>query len=116
MLPTYLILVFFIGIFHILYKGNLSFILLIFLIALPIIMIVILAIQTKLLTVNISSDGAVTERGKPTVIRLTLSNSFFLPITACKISARYVSHFAPDKSVTGKYSVIVPVNHSKMFL
>ena len=111
MLPTYLILVFFIGIFHILYKGNLSFILLIFLIALPVVMFIILLIQTKLLTVTISSDVAVTERGKPTVLRLTLHNRFFLPITACKISVRYVSRFAPDKSVTGKYSVIVPINH-----
>ena len=111
MLPTYLILVFFIGIFHILYKGDLSFILLVFLIALPVVMFIILAVQTKLLIVTLSSDGAVTERGKSSVLRLTLHNRFFLPITACKISVRYVSRFAPDKSVTGKYSVIVPINH-----
>ena len=111
MLPTYLILVFFIGIFHILYKGNLSFILLIFLIALPVVMFIILLIQTRLLTVTIASDGAVTERRKPTVLRLTLHNRFFLPVTACKISVRYVSRSAPDKSVTGKYSIIVPINH-----
>ncbi|MCH5348826.1 MAG: DUF58 domain-containing protein [Oscillospiraceae bacterium] len=114
MLPTYLILVFFIGIFHILYKGDLSFILLVFLIAMPIIMFVILAIQTKLLTVTLSSDGAVTERGRPSVLRLTLNNRFFLPITACKISVRYIIHFAPNKNVPGKYSVIVPVNHRDM--
>ncbi|MCH5193284.1 MAG: DUF58 domain-containing protein [Oscillospiraceae bacterium] len=111
MLPTYLILIFFMGIFHVLYKGDLSFILLVFLIVLPIVLFIILVIQTRLLTVTISSDGAAAERGKPSILRLTLHNRFFLPVTACKIAVRYTGRFAPDKGVSGKYSVIVPVNH-----
>ena len=54
MFITYIILTIFIGIFHILYKGDLSFIILAFLFALPVVMFIILAIQVRLLQISVS--------------------------------------------------------------
>lgn len=110
MLPTYLILLIFMGVFHVLYKGDLSFILLLFFIVLPIILTAVLAVQTKLLRLSFSRDGSLTERGKSALIKITLENPTIFPITACRITLRYEKVFAPEKSRPEKYSVTVPVN------
>lgn len=112
MFITYIILTFFIGIFHILYKGDLSFIILAFLISLPAVMFIILAIQVKLLKITVSSDNAVSERGKAALVRVILSNRSILPIAACKISVKYRSVFMSDisrKPTDERYSITVPV-------
>lgn len=110
MLPTYLILLLFMGIFHVLYKGDLSFILLVFFIVLPIILTAILALQTKLLRLSVLKDASLTERGKPAIIKIMLENPTVFPITACKVTMRYECFFAPDKCRPEKYSVTVPIN------
>ncbi|MDE6709969.1 MAG: DUF58 domain-containing protein, partial [Oscillospiraceae bacterium] len=112
MFITYIILTIFIGIFHILYKGDLSFIILAFLFALPVVMFIILAIQVRLLRISVSSDNAVSERGKAASIRVILHNRSVLPIAACKISVKYRSIYMSDvssKSSDEKYSITIPV-------
>lgn len=112
MFITYIILTIFIGIFHILYKGDLSFIILAFLFALPAVMFIILAIQVRLLRINVSSDNAVSERGKAATVRVTLHNRSVLPIAACKISLKYRSVYMSDisdKQLYEKYSITIPV-------
>lgn len=112
MFITYIILTIFIGIFHILYKGDLSFIILAFLFALPVVMFIILAIQVRLLQISVSSDNAVSERGKAASIRVILNNRSVLPIAACKISVRYRSVYMSDvssKPNNEKYSITIPV-------
>lgn len=116
MFITYIILTIFIGIFHILYKGDLSFIILAFLIALPAVMFVILAIQARLLRINVSSDNAVSERGKAAAVRVILHNRSVLPIAACKISLKYRCIYMADtsakaayKNADEKYTITIPV-------
>lgn len=112
MFITYIILTIFIGIFHILYKGDLSFIIFAFLFALPAVMFIILAIQVKLLRISVSSDNAVSERGKAASIRVILHNRSVLPIAACKISVKYRSIYMSDvsaKPADEKYSITIPV-------
>lgn len=112
MFSTYIILTIFIGIFHILYKGDLSFIIFAFLFALPAVMFVILAIQVRLLRISVSSDNAVSERGKAAAVRIILRNRSVLPIAACKISVRYRSVYmsdVPAKPADEKYSITIPV-------
>ncbi|MDE6132419.1 MAG: hypothetical protein K2G04_03460 [Oscillospiraceae bacterium] len=112
MLITYIILTIFIGIFHILYKGDLSFIILAFLFALPAVMFIILAIQVKLLRINVSSDNAVSERGKAAAVRVILHNRSLLPIAACKISMKYRCIYMADTSAKPtyeKYTITIPV-------
>lgn len=110
MLPTYLILLIFMGVFHVLYKGDLSFILLVFFMVLPIILASILVLQIKLLRLSVLKDASLTERGKPAVIKIILENPTIFPITACKVTMRYECFFAPDKCRPEKYTVTVPIN------
>ena len=112
MFITYIILTIFIGIFHILYKGDLSFIIFAFLFALPAVMFIILAIQVKLLRISVSSDNAVSERGKAASIRIIFHNLSVLPIAACKISVKYRNIYMSDisaKPADEKYSITIPV-------
>lgn len=112
MFITYIILTIFIGIFHILYKGDLSFIILAFLIALPAVMFIILAVQVRLLRINVSSDNAVSERGKAAAVRVILHNRSVLPIAACKISLKYRCVYMADVSAKPsdeKYTITIPV-------
>lgn len=112
MFITYIILIIFIGIFHILYKGDLSFIILAFLIAMPVVTFIILAIQTRLLRIAVSSDNAVSERGKAASVKVTLQNRSVLPIAACKISVKYKSVYMSDISsrpANERYSITIPV-------
>ena len=112
MFITYIILTIFIGIFHILYKGDLSFIIFAFLFALPVVMFIILAIQVKLLRISVSSDNAVSERGKAASIRIIFRNRSLLPIAACKISVKYRSVYMSEvsaKPADEKYSITIPV-------
>lgn len=110
MLPTYLILLLFMGVFHVLYKGDLSFILLVFFIVLPMLLTSILAVQTKLLRLSVLKDASLTERGKPAIIRIMLENPTIFPITACKVTMRYECFFVPNKRRPEKYTVTVPIN------
>ncbi|MDE7288169.1 MAG: DUF58 domain-containing protein [Oscillospiraceae bacterium] len=112
MFITYIILTIFIGIFHILYKGDLSFIILAFLFALPVVMFIILAIQVRLLRISVSSDNSVSERGKAALIRIIFHNRSILPIAACKISVKYRSVYMsdiPSKRSDEKYTITIPV-------
>lgn len=107
---TYIILVVLIFVFHILYKGDLSFILLAFLLLMPVVLFVILAIQAAMLKISVSCAVKSAERGKPEVLKITLENPTVFPITACRLKIRYKSFFPPDKPVSEKYSVMVPVS------
>ena len=107
---TYIILVALIFVFHILYKGDLSFVLLAFLVLMPIVLFVLLIIQTAMLKITVSCAAKSAERGKPEILKIILDNPTFFPITACRLTVRYKSFFPPDKPVSEKYSLVVPVS------
>lgn len=110
MQTTYIILLVMIFIFHILYKGDLSFILLVFLAAMPVLLFIILIIQTAKLHISIGSSSKAAERDKPETIKIFLENTAFLPVTACRLTFRYKCCFPPNEPVNEKYSVIIPVS------
>ena len=107
---TYIILAVLVYIFHILYKGDLSFILVAFLVLMPAALFVLLTIQAAMLKISVSCASKSAERGKPEVLKIVLYNPTIFPITACRLSVRYKSFFPPDKPAAEKYSVIVPVS------
>lgn len=108
----YIFLTLAIGFFHILYKGDLSFIIFAFMIVLPVVTFVITAVQTKLLKIAVSSDNTVSERGKAASVNVVLRNRALLPIAACKISGKYRCVYMSEKSEKAayeEYSISVPV-------
>ena len=113
---TYIILLIMIFIFHILYKGDLSFILLVFLTAMPVLLFILLIIQTAKLNISISSSSKASERGKPEVIKIFLENTAFLPVTACRLTFRYKCFFPPDKRSTAGISIYLPQERRCMIL
>ena len=110
MQAAYFILVALIFVFHILYKGDLSFILLAFLVLLPVVLFLVISIQAAMLKISVSCQAKSMERGKPEVLKITLDNPTIFPIAACRLKIRYKSFFPPDKPVSEKYSVTVPVS------
>ena len=76
----------------------------------PVLLFILLIIQTAKLNISISSSSKASERGKPEVIKIFLENTMFLPVTACRLTFRYKCFFPPDKPVYEKYSVIIPVS------
>lgn len=110
MLPAYIVLTVSIGVFHILYKGDLSFILLVFLIAMPAVMFIILCIQTKLLKVKVTCVNSVSERGSPALLKVTLHNRSLLPMAACRVAVRYKPVFSAEKLPEEICGMTVPIN------
>ena len=106
---TYIILTALIFVFHILYKGDLSFILLIVLILMPIVLFVLLTIQAAMLKISVDSHSKAAERGKPEILKITLNNPTIFPIAVCRLTVRCKSFFPPNKPVREKYSVTVPI-------
>lgn len=107
---TYIILVILIYVFHILYKGDLSFILLVFLLVMPAVILALLIIQTRMLKITVYRTSRPAERGKPEILKIVLENPSVFPITACRLTVSYKSSFPPDKFSTEKYSVVVPIS------
>lgn len=106
---TYILLTALVFVFHILYKGDLSFILLVFLLIMPLLLFIILMIQSAMLKIYVEHTSDTAERGKPETIRIHLENRCFLPVTSCKVTLRYKCCFPPDKPLSEKYSLTVPV-------
>ncbi|MCM1024334.1 MAG: DUF58 domain-containing protein [Prevotella sp.] len=77
------------AVFHILYKGDLSFYLLAFLIVLPAVLHAALAVGSAFLKIKVYCDSPVTERGKPAAVKVNLYNRSFLPVSSCAIKIRY---------------------------
>ncbi len=107
---TYPILTLLICIFHILYKGDLSFILMIFLLVLPVMLFAVLAVQSAFLTIRAEGSSQAAARGRQETIRITFENRSFLPIASCMLKFRYVVYSPPDKQHNGKYLLNVPIS------
>lgn len=109
MLTIYIMLTLASIVFHILYKGDLSFVLMLFFLITPFVTFGIQIIQTLRLKIAVSLSCTSAERKTPAAVRITLNNRSFLPISACRITVRYKSVFAPEKDCSEKYSLAVPI-------
>ena len=86
---VYTIITVFSAVFYVLYKGDLSFYLLAFLIALPIILHIILAVGSAFLKIRVYCDSPVTERGKAASVKISVYNRSPLPVSSCSVKIRY---------------------------
>ena len=86
---VYTIITVFSAVFYVLYKGDLSFYLLAFLLALPIILHIILAVGAAFLKIRVYCDSPVTERGKAASVKIIVYNRSPLPVSSCSVKIRY---------------------------
>lgn len=97
------------AVFYVLYKGELSFVLLVFVIALPAVLFTALEISAAFLKITVYGDSSssekpsnenspsektvtedsVTEREKPAAIKITVQNRSFLPVSSCTVQICY---------------------------
>ncbi len=106
----YIVLTFLMCVFHALYKGDLSFILLVFLLVLPLALFVMLTVQSFFLKISAADISGAAGRGKRELLRITVENRSFLPVASVKLKFRYISCFPPDKPKAEKYIVSAPVS------
>lgn len=109
MKPIYIVLLLLAAAFHVLYKGTLSFVLLVFLIALPVISGVMLLLEARRMRVTAECEETVTERGKGVSVIIRISNPTVLPIASCGIRVRYKTCFPFEKTVSDKHDIFLPV-------
>lgn len=105
----YIIITVFSAVFYILYKGDLSFYLLAFLIVLPFVLYAALAIGSAMLKIKVFCDSPVTERGKAAVIKLSLYNRSFLPVSSCTVKIRYTVSAPFEDELPFVHKAVVPL-------
>ncbi len=106
---AYLIITVASAVFYIMYKGDLSFILFAFLLALPPVLFLILLVCSLFLKITVYCDSPVTERGKAAVMKINIRNRSFLPISACSIRIYYSVTAPLEETVREKRVVSVPL-------
>lgn len=106
---VYLILLIISAAFHIMYKGDLSFALLAFMIVFPIMLFIGLAINTLRMKTAVYCEYPSAEKGRPLVLKVRLENRSFLPVSSCVIGVSYRTAVPFEKSVLRKHTISVPL-------
>lgn len=75
--------------FFFLYKGFVSFLLLVFMLALPLLLFLLLAISAALTDIKVCYADTVAEKDGEAVIKISLDNRSILPVTACRFKVKY---------------------------
>lgn len=91
--------------FHILYKGDLSFVLLMFMIVLPIITLVLLILSAFTTDVSAGFEQLSAARGSSAVLKVTVRNKSVLPIVSCRVEIVYKSNIPFDTAKKNKYGL-----------
>lgn len=86
---VYIIITALSAVFYVLYKGDLSFYLLAFLLVLPIVLYIVLAVGSAFLKIRVYCDSPVTERGKAASVKISVYNRSPLPVSSCSVKIRY---------------------------
>ncbi len=97
------------AVFYVLYKGDLSFYLLAFLLAMPIVLHAALAIGSAFMKIKVYCDSPVTERGKAAVIKINLYNRSFLPVSSCMVKIRYTVSAPFEDEIPFVHTASVPL-------
>lgn len=97
------------AVFYVLYKGDLSFYLLAFLLAMPVVLYAALAIGSAFLKIKVYCDSPVTERGKAAAIKISLCNRFFLPVSSCSVKIRYTVSAPFEEELPFIHTAAVPL-------
>lgn len=97
------------AVFYVLYMGDLSFYLLAFLLAMPVVLYAALAIGSAFLKIKVYCDSPVTERGKAAAIKINLYNRSFLPVSSCMVKIRYTVSAPFEEELPYVHTVYVPI-------
>ena len=97
------------AVFYVLYKGDLSFYLLAFLLAMPVVLYAALAIGAAFLKIKVHCDSPVTERGKAAAIKISLYNRSFLPVSSCAVKIRYTVSAPFEEELPFVHTASVPL-------
>lgn len=97
------------AVFYVLYKGDLSFYLLAFLLAMPVVLHLALAIGSVFLKIKVYCDSPVTERGKTAAVKISLYNRSFLPVSSCMAKIRYTVSAPFEDELPFVHTVSVPI-------
>ena len=89
--------------FHILYKGDLSFVLLMFMLVMPFATLAVAIASALTVHVSAGFDQLSTVRGKPAVFKVAVRNRNIFPIVCCTVEILYSSHIPFDASLKNKY-------------
>ncbi len=117
MLLNYILLLLGSVAFFLLYNGFISFMLLVFMVAAPILLFALLVVCSAFTDVKVCYADAVTEKGGEAVIKVNLNNRSFLPVTDCRVKVEYAvsaplvnefpSVYTASLSVSGRTSKTV---------
>ena len=89
--------------FHILYKGDLSFVLLMFMIILPLITLAVLIYSVIMTDVSAGFEQLAAQRGKAAVLKVTVRNKSVFPVICCVVEVVYKSLIPFDANGKNKY-------------
>lgn len=106
MILFYLVLILISFTFYILYKGILSFYLFSFLLILPVVLIIITAIQKRKLKVTFLDPHCITHKENQTPITIKIENNSIFPVANAEITLSYSMDFSDKKE---KFKINSPV-------
>ncbi len=117
MRSLYFLLLIFSAFFYVMYKGDISLILLIFMIVLPIITLIVLCITSRFVKVSAHFEQLTAPRGKPSVLKITVKNRSFIPIMNCTAEVFYTPYvlFEAPKRQKFKLSSAVGAKSTETF-
>ena len=102
----YIIMLIAAAIFYPLFKDDLSFILLVTLIAVPFVLGAMLLITAKSIKIRAGEKSFLGVRGEAVTLELTVKNPTLLPVSSFRINMRYGMEGEKEQ---GKYSVSLPL-------
>lgn len=100
---VYFLLLAFSVAFHILYKGDLSFVLLMFMIVLPLITLAVLIYSVVMTDVSAGFEQLSAQRGKAAVLKVTVRNKSVFPVICCIVEVIYKSLIPFDANRKNRY-------------
>ncbi len=106
---VYLIITAAAAVFYVLYKGDLSFILFMFLLALPLVLFVLLAVSAHMTEITVFCEEPVTERGKAAAVKITVRNRSVIPISSCALKVIYTVSAPFENGTPAVHTAAVPV-------
>ena len=87
------------------YQGDLSFVLLVFMLVFPVILLIMLIVSASLLKITAYCEQPFVERGKTAAVKITLHNRSPFPISNFIIGAQYKSMTPFEESSSAKYEL-----------
>lgn len=99
----YFVMLFFSVLFHILYKGDLSFVLLAFMAVLPFATLAVTIVTAFMTDASAHFEQLSAPRGSAAVLKVTIRNRSIFPVSCCAVEIAYKSRIPFDSALKNKY-------------